>query len=297
MRRVAQFLGAIAVATAVFGNPDHGYGDETFAVLGEINALRRQHGLPPVRLEPRLSAGARAHARDMSKYDYLGTRLPNGDAFRTRLVRAGYAYRRMYVRVAAGHPTPLGVVASWAAEEPGRQQLLDANVADVGLGYAERPEVSGGSHLDHFWVVTLAEPSMPFVGNWRREVLDLVNGFRTERGLSLLSIDARLNEAAQSHAQDMAERDYIAHVSPEGGTPGGRASIAGYSWSRLLENVAAGQPTPTEAVEVWKASPGHRRAMLDPKIRELGIGYAFLPQDDGRVRAGHYWALSLGRAR
>ncbi len=297
MLRIGQLLAALVIATSVFGNSGPALSDETFAVLGEINALRRQHGLPPVRLEPRLSAEARAHAQDMSKYDYLGTRLPNGDAFGTRLVRAGYAYRRMYVSVAAGHPTPLGVVASWAAEEPGRRQLLDAKVADVGLGYAARPEVSGSSHLDHFWVVTLAEPSMPFTGNWRREVLNLVNRFRSERGLRQLNTDSRLNTAAQTHAEDMAERDYIAHISPDGGTPGERASVAGYRWSRLLENVAAGQPTPTEAVEVWKASPGHRRAMLDPEIRELGIGYVFLPQDDGRIRASHYWALSLGRAR
>ena len=112
-----------------------------------------------------------------------------------------------------------------------------------------------------------------------------------------LNTDSRLNAAAQTHAEDMAERDYIAHISPDGRTPGKRATVAGYRWSRLLENVAAGQPTPTEAVKVWKASPGHRRAMLDPEIRELGIGYAFLPQDDGRVRAYHYWVLSLGRTQ
>ena len=86
----------------------------------------------------------------------------------------------------------------------------------------------------------------------------------------------------------MAERDYIAHISPDGGTPGERATVIAYRWSRLLENAAAGQPTPTEAVEVWKISPGHRRAMLDPEFWELGIGFAFLPQGDGRVRASHY---------
>ena len=134
----------------MLGDSGPAFGDETFAVAREINALRGQHGQSPVRLEPRLSAEARGHARDMSRYDYLGTRLPNGDAFGTRLVRAGYAYRRMYVRVAAGHPTPLGVVARWAAEEIDRRQLLNAKFADFGLGYAAKPEVSGGSHLDHF---------------------------------------------------------------------------------------------------------------------------------------------------
>ena len=142
--------------------------------------------------------------------------------------------------------------------------------------------------------MTLAEPLTPFNGHWHREVLDLINGFRSEFGLRQLNTDSRLNAAAQTHAKDMAEQDYIANISPDGGTPGERATAAGYRWSRLFENVAAGQRTPTEAVEVWKASPGHRRTILDPEIRELGIGYAFLPQDADRVRASHYWALSLG---
>ena len=110
MLPVAKLLAGMVVATSVLGNSGLAFGGETFAILGEINALRRQYALPPVRLEPRLSAEARAHARDMSKYDYLGTQLPNGDAFGTRLMRAGYAYHRMYVRVAAGQPTPTEAV-------------------------------------------------------------------------------------------------------------------------------------------------------------------------------------------
>ncbi len=82
MLRVAQLLAAMVIARSVLGNSDPAFGGETFAVLGEINALRRQYGLPPVRLEPRLSAEARAHARDMSKYDYLGSRLPNEESDR-----------------------------------------------------------------------------------------------------------------------------------------------------------------------------------------------------------------------
>ncbi len=154
----------------------------------------------------------------------------------------------MYVRVAAGHPTPLGVVASWATEEPDRQQFLDAKVADIGLGYAAKPEVSDGSHLDHSWVMTPAEPLTQFSGNWRRDVLDLVNEFRSDRGLHQLTASSRLSAAAQTHVEDMAERDYIAHISPDGGTPGERATVAGFRWSRLLENVAAGQPTLFEGV-------------------------------------------------
>ncbi|MGB0552295.1 MAG: CAP domain-containing protein [Alphaproteobacteria bacterium] len=296
MGRFAHILSICGVVfLAGIGGPDEVRADAGLAILDEINALRRQHGLAPVRLEPRLTVEARAHARDMARHDYLDTHLPNGDKFETRLNRAGYTYKRMFVKLAAGFPTPLGVVARWASQKATRRQLLDKRFADVGLGYAAKPVSRSTERLDHFWVLTLAEPSRAFRGDWRREILRRVNAFRSGHGLGPLRIDRRLSVAAQYHADDMASRDYFDHVSPDGGTHGERASRAGYRWRMILENLAAGQPTPAEAVEGWKDSPGHRRAMLNPEIREMGIGYTYLPQDRGRVKAVHYWAMSMGR--
>lgn len=295
MGRFAHILSICGVIfLAGIGGPDEVRADASLAILDEINALRRQHGLAPVRLEPRLTVEARAHARDMARQDYLDTRLPNGDKFETRLNRAGYNYKRMFVQLAAGFPTPLGVVARWASHKATRRQLLDKRFADVGLGYAAKRVSRNTERLDHFWVLTLTEPSTAFRGDWRREILRRVNAFRSGHGLGPLRIDRRLSVAAQHHADDMASRDYFDHISPDGGTHGERASRAGYRWRMVLENLAAGQPTPAEAVEGWKDSPGHRRAMLNPEIREMGIGYAYLPQDRGQVKAVHYWAMSMG---
>jgi len=269
--------------------------DTVLAVLDELNALRRQHGLAPVRLEPRLMVEARSHARDMARYDYFDTRTPEGGEFGSRLDHAGYPYRRFYVQLAVGYPSAVGVVAHWSSERATRQHLLDPRFADVGLGYAEKSGGAGESRLDHFWVLTLAEPAEAFHGDWRAEMLARVNAFRAENGLPPLRPDRRLDRAAQGHADDMARRDYFAHVSPEGGSAGDRATRSGYPWHRMLENLAAGQSSPAEAVEGWKGSAGHRHAMLDPEVREVGIGYAYQPQDGGRIRAVHYWTLSLGR--
>jgi uncharacterized protein YkwD len=296
MGRIAHILSVcVAVLLVGIGRPGEVRADASLAILNEINALRRQHGAAPVRLEPRLTVEARAHARDMARHDYLDTRLPNGDKFEIRLNRAGYNYKRMFVQLAAGFPTPLGIVARWTSQEATRRQLLDKRFADIGLGYAAKPVSRNTERLDHFWVLTLAEPSTAFRGDWRREILRRVNAFRSGYGLELLRIDSRLSAAAQNHVDDMASRDYFDHVSPEGGTHGERASRAGYRWRIVLENLAAGQPTPAEAVEGWKRSLGHRRAMLNPAIREMGIGYAYLPQDRGQVKAVHYWAMSMGR--
>ena len=219
-------LGCLLIVTPVDARAD-----AMVTVLQKISALRREHGLSPVRIEPLLTVEARAHAWDMARHDYFDTRTPDGKKFETGLERAEYPFRRMFVQLAVGHPTPIGVLAGWMSKEDTRRQLLDARFVDIGLGYAAKQGVSAGraaSNLDHFWGLTLAEPSIAFRGDWRAEILERVNAFGSGRGLVPLKVDLKLNTAAQRHADDMAQRDYFAHVAPEGGTVGQRASQAGY---------------------------------------------------------------------
>ena len=286
-------LAGLAVGT-VLGTGASRAGTTLLTVLDEINALRREHGVKPVRLEPRLVIEARSHADDMARLGYFDTRTPKGEKFESRVRGAGYPYRRIFVQLAFGYPSPLGVVAHWSSAADTRRFLVDPNFADVGLGYAARPEADGG-RMNHFWVLTLAEPTRIFRGDWLGDMLRRVNAYRAAHGRAALRLDRRLNVAAQSHADDMARRDYFAHVSPEGGTAGDRARRAGYRWRRMLENLAAGQGSPREAVAGWIDSDGHRRAMLDGSVRDLGVGYAFLPADGGKVRGVLSGALARGR--
>ena len=80
---MGRFAHILSICGAIFlagiGGPGEVRADASLVVLDEINALRRQHGLAPVRLEPRLTVEARAHARDMARHDYLDTRLPSGE--------------------------------------------------------------------------------------------------------------------------------------------------------------------------------------------------------------------------
>ena len=49
-----------------------------------------------------------------------------------------------------------------------------------------------------------------------QEMLELVNQERAKVGAALLKLDERLNASAQEKADDMQNRDYYGHVSPEG---------------------------------------------------------------------------------
>ncbi|MEF2551600.1 CAP domain-containing protein [Aurantimonas sp. A2-1-M11] len=122
----------------------------------------------------------------------------------------------------------------------------------------------------------------------RERALTLVNESRQENDLSALSLGEALNEAAASHAADMAERNYYAHTSPEGDTVRDRFLDAGGSrWQLVAENIArcqacASPPTIGDVEELhegWMDSPPHRENILARGLDRFG--YGIVAQDDG----------------
>ncbi|MEV4868626.1 CAP domain-containing protein [Streptomyces syringium] len=110
------------------------------------------------------------------------------------------------------------------------------------------------------------------VDGFRRIILDLVNGERRGHGCGPLRLDPQLQRSAQSHADDMAVRNYYDHNTPEGADPGFRMLAAGYHWSGWGENLLRGSLDPKSAVEGWMASHGHRHNILDCAWTDTGIG-------------------------
>lgn len=113
------------------------------------------------------------------------------------------------------------------------------------------------------------------------ELLRLHNEARQEHGLSALCVQENLMTAARAHSEDMIERDFYAHESPEGDTPGDRISRTGYPFAIYGENISrmtkpyGGEPTKDDLQQVfigWMESPGHRQNLLNPAFREVGIG-------------------------
>ncbi|WP_291431138.1 CAP domain-containing protein [Deinococcus sp.] len=96
--------------------------------------------------------------------------------------------------------------------------------------------------------------------------------------------------AARAHASDMAERAYFDHVTPEGRTPAQRAQAAGYTgWQGIAENIAAGY-TLGNVTRGWLDSPSHCKTLMDPTLKEVGVGYLYKPGS----RYGTYWVQDYG---
>lgn len=132
-----------------------------------------------------------------------------------------------------------------------------------------------------------------------------INVERSEAGLSNLSFDSQLVEIARYHSEDMAERDYFAHESPEGEDFSDRYNQHGYeckvpaggntyytgaeniAYTYYQEPLVGGDyhDSPKElaegVVQQWMDSPGHRRNILTEEWRNEGIGVSITETSEG----------------
>jgi uncharacterized protein YkwD len=118
-----------------------------------------------------------------------------------------------------------------------------------------------------------------------RRIFQLTNDARRKNGLPPLAWDDNLTLKAREKSDDMLQKNYFSHTSPEGKTLKDRmqeekpATIR--NLSRIGENIYMGSrldyavDIKTQArliVDGWMTSPGHRRNILDPNYTHLGVG-------------------------
>jgi uncharacterized YkwD family protein/spore coat assembly protein SafA len=115
------------------------------------------------------------------------------------------------------------------------------------------------------------------------EVVKLVNAERAKAGLQPLKENWELSRVARYKSQDMIDKNYFSHTSPTYGSPFQMMKDFGISYQAAGENIAAGQRTPSEVVQAWMNSEGHRKNILSPSYTEIGVGYV----KGGSY--GHYW--------
>ncbi|WTW97497.1 CAP domain-containing protein [Streptomycetaceae bacterium NBC_01309] len=119
------------------------------------------------------------------------------------------------------------------------------------------------------------------------EVLRLVNTERAAAGCGPVQADTALRDLARAHSNDMADRGYFAHDTPDGKSPWDRAKAAGIDYL-AAENIARGQATPKAVMEAWMNSEGHRANILNCTFVKLGAGVRPGP-------GGPWWTQEFGR--
>ena len=132
-----------------------------------------------------------------------------------------------------------------------------------------------------------------WAGDAEDQVLAAVNKARAGAGCAALTVNAKLEAAARGHAKAMATQNFFGHASKNGAKFSSRIKAQGYRYSRVAENIAAGQSSAAAVMKDWLASAGHRKNILDCALRETGIALAYQPDDaplKGQTYAmKYYW--------
>jgi len=108
---------------------------------------------------------------------------------------------------------------------------------------------------------------------YAQQVLDIVNQERSKAGLKPLTMNDKLSKVAMAKAQDMYNNNYFDHQSPTYGSPFDMMKSFGVTYNSAGENIAKGQSSPTEVMNQWMNSPGHRANILNSGFTQIGIAY------------------------
>jgi len=126
-------------------------------------------------------------------------------------------------------------------------------------------------------------PNLDDVKALENEVIRLVNVERAKAGLPQLTQNWQLSRVARYKSQDMIDKGYFAHNSPTYGSPFKMMESFGIRYSAAGENIAMGQQSPSQVMNAWMNSPGHRNNILSPSFTQIGVGLA--KDKNGRM----YW--------
>lgn len=102
------------------------------------------------------------------------------------------------------------------------------------------------------------------------EVYEITNNYRSLVGVSSLTLDSSLVEAASIRAKELS--DSFSHTRPNGSSCFTVLSGLGISYGTAGENIAAGYSSSQSVMEGWHSSSGHYQNIISSKFKKIGIG-------------------------
>jgi uncharacterized protein YkwD len=118
----------------------------------DVNSFRLRNGLRPVSWDWRLWSAAQNHATDMATRHYLAHVSPEGRGLRERVAPTGYIPNgdgwSLSENLGFGTAmlsSPLSITIGWMNSEVHREDMLDPDVDNIGVGLGFGPVVDGGA--------------------------------------------------------------------------------------------------------------------------------------------------------
>ena len=111
-----------------------------------------------------------------------------------------------------------------------------------------------------------------------QSIINHINKYRKAHGLRPVRANAALNGLAQDRANQLVRADKLSHRPQH--------------WNHYPANIPAGGENVLQAwsdysdallVKLWYESPGHRKIMLDRRVKCIGVGVAI--NSEGKLYA------------
>ena len=110
-----------------------------------------------------------------------------------------------------------------------------------------------------------------------KNIINITNTQRKENGdLVTLTENEKLDISAQMKVDDMFNKQYFEHTSPNGTKVADLADQISYEYITIGENLALGNfLNDEELVKAWMNSPGHRENILNKNYTEIGVAVGY----------------------
>jgi uncharacterized protein YkwD len=101
--------------------------------------------------------------------------------------------------------------------------------------------------------------------DYARSLSGMINDYRVAHRRPILAFDTGIAALATEHSSAMARAGTLNHDRFP-------SRVARSGAAMCVENVGWNYRTPKAQFDAWRASPGHDRNMLDPRVHRIGIG-------------------------
>jgi uncharacterized protein YkwD len=253
------------------------------ALIEAHNRERATEKKAPLKLNARLEAAARAHARDMADHEMMSHDGSDGSTPSQRIDREEYHGQGTGENVARGQKSVDEVMRTWM-NSPGHRENILGDYSEIGVARALAGDGTPYWCTDFGLEWPSLDPSRASAG-----VVKAVNQERSKRKRPPLKVNTILSRAAQKYVGDLAARDSLERQKDD---PDPLRQIAESSprFRHLGVLEASYAPSPEEIVKTWLGSANQSEPLLGDQYNEIGVGYATA------AKGTPYWVVFLARA-
>lgn len=119
-----------------------------------VNAYRKSKGLKPLKLNASLTEAAKAHSRDLAKWDRISHYGSDGSNPWDRVKRTGYSAKLAAENVGTGQVTIDEVMKGWQDSPGHNKNLLLADAEHMGIALVQDPK----TEFKTFWTLVIGSP-------------------------------------------------------------------------------------------------------------------------------------------